>query len=109
MPLPGAAFTDATLSYSGGMFFASGTGLGIFVSQDGLNWQQETTQMQSAAVSKFAKKGSAIVQISGTTTAYSFTESSTDFRAPVLQDWTLLSGADQATAIPLAPYYIKGA
>lgn len=107
--LSGAAFTTPSLSYSGGMFFVSGTGLGFFVSQDGLNWQQETTPMQSAAPSKFAKKGSAIVQIADTTTAYSFTESSTDFRAPALQDWTLLSGADEATAIPLAPYYIKGA
>ena len=110
VPLPSAVFTaNTTLSCSGGMFFVSGTGLGIFVSQDGLSWQQETTAMQSAAVSKFAKKGSAIVQISNTTTAYSFTESATDFRAPVLQDWTLLSGADAAAAIPLAPYYIKGA
>lgn len=107
-PLLGAAFTaNTTLSYSGGMFFVSGTGLGIFVSQDGLSWQQETTQMQSAVSSKFAKKGSAIVQISNTTTAYSFTESSTDFRAPVLQDWALVSGASQGS--PLAPYYIKGA
>ena len=110
VPLPGAVFTDnTTLSCSGGMFFVSCTGLGIFVSQDGLSWQQETTPMQSATYSKFAKKGSAIVQVANTTTAYSFTESSTDFRAPVLQDWTLLSGADQAAAIPLAPYYIKGA
>lgn len=108
--LPGSVFTDSTtLSYSGGMFFVSGTGLGIFVSQDGLNWQQETTPMQSAVSSKFAKKGSAIVQIADTTTAYSFTESSTDFRAPVLQNWALVSGAEAATAIPLAPYYIKGA
>lgn len=110
VPLPGAAFTaNITLSCSGGMFFVSGTGLGFFVSQDGLNWQQETTPMQLATYSKFAKKGSAIVQISSTTTAYSFTESSTDFRAPVLQNWALVSGADAATGIPLAPYYIKGA
>jgi len=110
-PLPGAVFTANTIpSYSGGMFFVSSTGLGIFVSQDGLNWQQETTPMQSATDGKFAKKGSAIVQISNTTTtAYSFTESATDFRAPALQDWALLSGADAATAIPLAPYYRKGA
>ena len=91
------------------MFFVSGAGFGFFVLQDGLNWQQETTTMQSATYGKFAKKGSAIVQISNTTTAYSFTESSTDFRAPALQDWTLLAGAEAATAIPLAPYYIKGA
>ena len=110
VPLLGARFTDnTTISYSGGMFFVSGRGLGIFVSQDGLNWQQETTPMQSAVTSRFAKKGSAIVQIANTTTAYSFTASSTDFRAPVLQDWTLLSGADAAIATPLAPYYIKGA
>lgn len=110
VPLPGAVFTaNTTLSYSGGMFFVSGPGLGFFVSQDGLNWQQEITPMQSAVSSKFAKKGSAIVQIADTTTAYSFTESATDLRAPALQNWTLLSGADAATAIPLAPYYIKGA
>ena len=110
VPLPGAVFTAwVTLSYSGGMFFVSGTGLGIFVSQDGLNWQQETTPMQSAKYGKFAKKGSAIVQVANTTTAYSFTESSTDFRAPVLQDWALVSGADSSQGSPLAPYYIKGA
>lgn len=110
VPLPGPMSTaNTTLSCSGGMFFVSGTGLGFFVSQDGLSWQQEITPMQSAAVSKFAKKGSAIVQISNTTTAYSFTESATDFRAPTLQDWVLLSGADATQAIPLAPYYIKGA
>ena len=110
MPLPGAGFAaGTTLSYSGGMFFVSGTGLGFFVSQDGLSWQQETTPMQPATVSKFAKKGSTIVQFANTTTAYSFTESATDFRAPTLQDWTLLSGADATIAIPLAPYYIKGA
>ena len=110
VPLPGAVFTAGiTLSCSGGMFFVSGTGLGFFVSQDGLNWQQETTPMQSANYGQFAKKGSAIVQIANTTTAYSFTESATDFRAPSLQDWALRSGADTATAVPLAPYYIKGA
>ena len=109
-PLPGSVLAaSTTLAYSGGMFFVSGAGFGFFVSQDGLNWQQETTPMQSATYGKFAKKGSTIVQISDTATAYSFTESSTDFRAPALQDWALLSAVDTTYANPLAPYYIKGA
>lgn len=82
--IPGVASSSAwKVTYSGDRFFIP-TALGVAMSLDGKEWFVEAQSLQARTLnSGFAKKGSAIVQIQGSATAYSFTESATDFCVPM--------------------------
>lgn len=104
--IPGVAASDAwRISYSGDRFFV-GTAAGVAMSLNGLDWFIDSHAVQARVVaSVFAKKGSAFAQIqSGTATAYSFTESATEFAAPNLR---AASPGPSGSVLPLAPLFIK--
>lgn len=90
--------------YSGDRFFVPTT-LGVAMSLDGKFWFLELQLVQARVdASMFAKKGSAFVQIQASTTAYSFTESTTHFNAPLIQAYAPVASGNP---IPLAPSFIK--
>lgn len=104
--IPGVAASDAwRISYSGDRFFV-GTAAGVAMSLNGLDWFIDSHAVQArVATSVFAKKGSAFAQIqSGTATAYSFTESATEFAAPNLR---AASPGPSGSVLSLAPLFIK--
>lgn len=103
--IPGVPASDTwKVQYSGDRFFVP-TALGVAMSLDGKAWFLEPQLVQARVVdSMFAKKGTAIVQVRASATAYSFAESATSFRVPLVQQFTpALSG----NPIPLANFFIK--
>lgn len=103
--IPGVPASDTwKVQYSGDRFFVP-TALGVAMSLDGKAWFLETQLVQARVVdSMFAKKGAAIVQVRASATAYSFSESATSFRVPLVQQFTpALTG----NPIPLANFFIK--
>lgn len=103
--IPGVASSTAwKVTYSGDRFFIA-TAMGVAMSLDGKEWFLEAQSLQARATnSGFAKKGSAIVQFQASATAYSFTESATDFCLPMLQSY---SPAASGNPIASEPTYIK--
>ncbi|CAN7491716.1 hypothetical protein LJR074_003375 [Acidovorax sp. LjRoot74] len=103
--IPGVASSTAwKVTYSGDRFFIP-TAAGVAMSMDGKEWFVESQSLQARALnSGFAKKGSAIVQIQASATAYSFTESATDFCVPMLQSY---SPAVSGNPIASEPVFIK--
>lgn len=104
--IPGVPADSAwQVHYSGDRFFVPTT-KGVAMSLDGRAWFLEPQLIQlRVAATMFAKKGAAFVQTqAGSTTAYSFAESATEFNVPLLQAYM---PAASGNPIPLPPSYIK--
>ena len=104
--IPGVPADSAwQVHYSGDRFFVPTT-RGVAMSLDGRAWFLEPQLIQlRATATMFAKKGGAFVQTqTGSTVAYSFAESATEFNAPMLQAYM---PAASGNPIPLPPSYIK--
>lgn len=97
--IPGVPPSDTWRVQRMGDRFVVPTAQGLAFSMYGEVWQLETTPLQAmVTTSAAAKKGSVIVQIQNSTTAYSFTESATHFNAPRLA---------QSSPSPYGVTYIK--
>lgn len=83
--IPGVSPVDTwKVRFSDDRFFV-GTAAGVAMSFDGKAWFLEPQPIQAKVPAcTFAKKGSVIVQVQASTTAYSFTESTTHFNAPLI-------------------------
>lgn len=92
--VPGVTASDTwSVSYVGDRFMIP-TATGLLMSLDGINWAVEYQPVQAfTASSAFAKKGATTLQVQGSTAAFTFTESATDFASPYLRGTT--------------PYFIK--
>lgn len=104
--IPGVPADSAwQVYYSGDRFFVPTT-RGVAMSLDGRAWFLEPQLIQlCATATMFAKKGGAFVQTqTGSTVAYSFAESATEFNAPLLQAYM---PAASGNPIPLPLSYIK--
>ncbi|MBI3103247.1 MAG: hypothetical protein HYY98_17095 [Burkholderiales bacterium] len=104
--IPGVPADSAwQVYYSGDRFFVPTT-RGVAMSLDGRAWFLEPQPIQlRATATMFAKKGGAFLQTqTGSTVAYSFAESATEFNAPLLQAYM---PAASGNPIPLPPSYIK--
>lgn len=103
--IPGVPAASTWLvGQSGDRFFVPTT-LGVAMSLDGKFWFLEPQLIQARVeASVFAKKGATFVQIQASTTAYSFTESTTHFNAPLFQAFAPVASGNP---IPLAPSFIK--
>lgn len=106
--IPGVAPSDAWRVQRAGDRFVVPTVLGLAFSLDGENWQLEPTSVQALSIGGgVARKGTVTVQVVGSnTTAYSFTESSTEFQLPNLRQ---VVPAASGNPIPQPAYFIKGA
>lgn len=103
--IPGWRISNASVHYSGDRFLFSSIG-GLAMSLDGVTFAVETSDSSLRESCGCAKKGAVIVQIGNTTTAYSFTESGTDFNVPNIQSVT----SPQVNLYNNhSPLYIKGA
>lgn len=105
--IPGVPPSDAWRVQRAGDRFVVPTLQGLAFSLDGDAWFLEPTPVQAGIVATgVAKKGNTIVQIQASATAYSFTESATDFLLPNLRQVT---PANSGNPIPLPPLFIKAA
>ena len=104
--IPGWRISNASVNYSGDRFFLSSLG-GLAMSLDGVTFAVETIALSLGAPCGCAKKGAVIVQVIDATTAYSLTESGTNFNTPNLPIYT--NGLSANSYFAQAPYYIKGA
>lgn len=105
-PVPGlaSAADQWRINYSGDRFFLATT-LGIAMSPDGKNWFIDPHGAQARVLaSVFAKKGAVIVQMQLSATAYSFSESATDFVVHNLQTY---SPAVSGNPVAFANAFIK--
>ena len=106
MQLVGVAPSDAwKVQFSGGCFIIPTT-RGLMMSLDARDWQLDPNPVQSFGTGVgVARKGTTIVQIpGGSTTAYSFAESATEYLLPNL---TALTPSISGAPTPLAPLYIR--
>lgn len=104
--LTGVPPSDAWRIQRIGDRFVVPTAQGLVFSLDGRAWFLETTTLQSSlTTSGVAKKGTVTVEVSpGTTVAYSFTESATEFLLPAIrQTMPSLSG----NPTPAPPYFVR--
>jgi hypothetical protein len=103
--IPGVPPSDTWRVQRAGNRFVVPTAQGLAFSEDGDAWHLETTPVQAMVVAAgVGKKGNTTLQVFNSTTAYSFTESATEFQLPNLRQAT---PAASGSPIPLPAYFIR--